>query len=85
MSNTFKVKVFYELIVEDDFEFETEGEIPIGDIVGCLLAHERLRNLRVTDATGKTYELGPARMLIKDFELYSDVVCTCGRDEGDTE
>jgi hypothetical protein len=83
---TFRVKVFYELIVEDEFEFEAEVEqVPIADIVGCLLAHERLRNLRVTDATGKTYELGPGRMLIKDFEFYGDGVCTCGHTEGDSE
>jgi hypothetical protein len=82
MINTFRAKVFYELIVEDEFEFEAEVEqVLLADIVVNLLAHERLRTLRVTDTT----ELGPGRMLIKDLEFYGDCVCECNHIEGDTE
>ena len=77
MSDTMHVKVFYELIVEDEFEFETSGDVPMVDIVAQLLANERLRSLQVVDTTGKTYEVSEARRFVKEIGMYADSDCQC--------
>ena len=75
MVEKISVRVFYELIVEDEFEFETDGNVPVAGILVDLLANEKLRTLRVTDTSGKTYALGPSRMFIKDMDIYGEHVC----------